>query len=132
MEKIVVPVDGSEESMDALRYAFGLFPTATIEIVHIIEVDSFPDSKNAVELAAERADEVLSQAESVAAEANRDIETVRLRGHAAKAIATYAEENDADHIVLGSTGRTGLKRVLFGSVAESVTRRASVPVTIVR
>jgi nucleotide-binding universal stress UspA family protein len=53
-------------------------------------------------------------------------------GHAAKTIVRYAEENDVDHIVMGSTGRSGISRVLLGSVAESVTRRAPCSVVIVR
>jgi len=43
-----------------------------------------------------------------------------------------APSHDVDHVVMGSRGRSGVGRVLFGSVAEAVTRRASVPVTIVR
>lgn len=134
MNTIAVGVDGSEASFDALEYAFELFPAATIHAVHVLEVDSFPEEsgKDAADLALERADEVLSQAEATAAAADRVIETVRLRGQAAKALTAYAAEKPVDHIVMGSTGRTGLKRVLFGSVAEAVTRRASVPVTIVR
>ena len=45
---------------------------------------------------------------------------------------TYAEENDIDHIVVGSHGRGGVSRMLLGSVAETVARRSSVPVTIIR
>ncbi|TKX52117.1 universal stress protein, partial [Halorubrum sp. SS7] len=37
-----------------------------------------------------------------------------------------------DHVVLASQGRTGISRVLLGSVAEGVVRRAEVPVTVVR
>ncbi|MUW15591.1 universal stress protein, partial [Halorubrum sp. CBA1125] len=37
-----------------------------------------------------------------------------------------------DHVVLGSRGRTGLSRIVLGSVAEGVVRRAEVPVTVVR
>jgi nucleotide-binding universal stress UspA family protein len=47
-------------------------------------------------------------------------------------IVTYADENDVDHVVLGSHGRKGLTRVLLGSVAEAVVRRSPVPVTVVR
>jgi len=44
----------------------------------------------------------------------------------------YAEESDVDHIVIGSHGRSGVSRILLGSVAESVVRRADMPVTVVR
>jgi nucleotide-binding universal stress UspA family protein len=134
MDEILVPVDGSSESMHALEYAFDLFPERSIRVAHVLEVDQIPDQtgETAFEYAADRADEVLADAESVAADNDREIATVRLTGNAGKAIVDYAEENPVDHIVMGSTGRTGVRRVLFGSVAETVTRRAPVPVTIVR
>jgi nucleotide-binding universal stress UspA family protein len=44
----------------------------------------------------------------------------------------YAEENGFDHIVTGSTGKTGISRVLMGSVASDVVARAHCPVTVVR
>jgi len=43
-------------------------------------------------------------------------------------IAKFAEEHDIDMIVLGTHGRTGLTRVLMGSVAEAVVRKAPCPV----
>jgi nucleotide-binding universal stress UspA family protein len=50
----------------------------------------------------------------------------------ARAIVDYAEEHDVAHTVVGSHGRTGVTRVLLGSVAENVMRRAPCPVTVVR
>jgi nucleotide-binding universal stress UspA family protein len=47
-------------------------------------------------------------------------------------IVRYAKEHDIDLIVLGTHGRTGLKHVLLGSVAENVVRKASCPVLTVR
>jgi nucleotide-binding universal stress UspA family protein len=49
-----------------------------------------------------------------------------------QAIVDYAEENHIAHIVAGSTGRTGLARLLIGSVASAIVARAHCPVTIVR
>ena len=45
---------------------------------------------------------------------------------------THASNQPFDHVVLASQGRTGLSRVLLGSVAEGVVRRADIPVTVVR
>jgi nucleotide-binding universal stress UspA family protein len=55
-----------------------------------------------------------------------------LRGHAADEILRTAHEVDADLIVVGTHGRSGLDRMLCGSVAESVERQSSRPVLIVR
>ena len=47
---------------------------------------------------------------------------------AADRIVEYAANNDVDLIIMGTHGRTGLRRVLMGSVAESVVRHAECPV----
>ena len=47
-------------------------------------------------------------------------------------ILTFAEDTDADLIVIGSHGRTGLARVLLGSIAEGIVRRAKCPVLTVK
>ena len=51
-----------------------------------------------------------------------------INGDPSTAIATLAEEEGADMIVMGTHGRTGLTRLLMGSVAEAVVRRAPCPV----
>ena len=59
------------------------------------------------------------------------IQTHLLRGSTVQAILTFAKDVEADAIVMGTHGRTGLRHLLLGSVAEGVIRQASVPVTIV-
>ena len=53
-------------------------------------------------------------------------------GHPARVIVEYAKEREADLIVMGTHGRTGLRRMLMGSVAEMVMRRARCPVLTVK
>ncbi len=60
------------------------------------------------------------------------VDTLLRRGFAPEAIMETAEERDADLIVMGTHGRTGLSRLLMGSVAENVLPRASCPVLIVK
>ena len=50
----------------------------------------------------------------------------------ADAILDYVEANDVDHVIMGSHGRSGISRILLGSVAEIVARRSPAPVTVVR
>jgi nucleotide-binding universal stress UspA family protein len=54
------------------------------------------------------------------------------RRNIAAAIVDYAEKEGFEHIVMGSTGRTGVSRVLLGSVASEVVAKAHCPVTVVR
>jgi nucleotide-binding universal stress UspA family protein len=55
-----------------------------------------------------------------------------VEGDPARAILKSAAERDCDLIVMGSHGRSGLKRLLFGSVAERVIRKATCPMLIVK
>ena len=57
---------------------------------------------------------------------------VKNHEHIYSGIIDYAEERDADLIVMATSGRTGAKRILLGSVAESVVRRAPCSVLVVR
>lgn len=134
MKRVLVPLDGSSESEAALRESFDLFPEGEIHAFHVVQITEFPEdpTKSAYEFATEKGEGILERAAEIAAEHDRDIETQMEEGNAAKTIVRYAEENDIDHIVMGSTGRSGIPRVLLGSVAESVTRRAPCSVVIVR
>jgi nucleotide-binding universal stress UspA family protein len=53
-------------------------------------------------------------------------------GYAPSVILDHEEENDVDLIVIATHGRTGLERLLLGSVAERIVRRASAPVFVVK
>lgn len=134
MDRILVPLDGSSQAESALEYALEMFPDARIHVLNVVQVTSLPndETESAATLAERESSEVLRTATEIAADRNREIETEAAKGHAAKAIVTYAENNDIDHIVMGTTGRSGVQRLLLGSVAESVVRRAPCSVTVTR
>lgn len=96
----------------------------------LVPLDGSDPARQALEFALEQ-HSVLSEAETLAEEYDTDIETETVFGLPRDAIIDYAEDNPIDQIIMGSHGRSGLKRVVIGSVAEKVTRHASVPVTIV-
>jgi nucleotide-binding universal stress UspA family protein len=55
-----------------------------------------------------------------------------LKGGVAKRIVAHANDWNADLIVCGDTGRTGLKRIALGSVAETVVKGSDIPVLVVK
>jgi nucleotide-binding universal stress UspA family protein len=134
MARILVPVDGSTQAKQALEEAFELFPDAEVHVLHVIQVTRIPSDPETTpyEYAKAKGERFLEDAETIAAEYNRDIETALTEGNAGRAIRKYIDDHDIDHVVMGSTGRSGMSRVLLGSVAETVTRRSPVSVTIVR
>ncbi|PGF14008.1 universal stress protein UspA [Natrinema sp. CBA1119] len=139
-ERILVPVDGSNRSEDALEYAIETFPDASITAVHVVEAGhgdigafsgmtgDIPDDSPEHE----RSEEILESAHQFAAERGTEIETERGRGRPDRLIVKRAEDGDYEMIVIGSHGRNRVARVLLGSVAEKVVRRSSVPVLVVR
>jgi len=60
------------------------------------------------------------------------VEPVLLEGNPTDELIRYAEENKMDIIIMGTLGRTGIKRLLLGSVAGNVVRHSKVPVMVVR
>jgi len=60
------------------------------------------------------------------------VETVVVFGNPDAALVEYAEENDVDHVVVGSHSGASLSEILVGSVAEEVVQRAPVSVTVAR
>lgn len=79
-----------------------------------------------------RTDDRLAAATAIADEHDVTIRTATRTGQPDQEIIAYAEEERIDHVVMGSHGRTGLTRVVLGSVAETVVRRSPTPVTIIR
>lgn len=74
----------------------------------------------------------LAQTASAIGNISAETKQVNLWGHPADQICNYAAEHDADMIVIGSHGRSGIQKALLGSVSHSVANRAPCAVTIVR
>ena len=65
-------------------------------------------------------------------EISAELETAQIWGHPVSEICNFAVDKNADLVVMGSHGRSGLKGVLLGSVSHAVVNRATCAVTIVR
>jgi len=141
VEHVLVPFDGSPLSERALKHAIENYTGTAITTICVInpiesvfaaEAGGLPRSKSWFENARAEAEAVHSTARATAERHGRELDCVTVAGKPARAILEYADENDIDHIVMGSHGRDGIERAILGSVAETVLRRARVPVTIVR
>jgi nucleotide-binding universal stress UspA family protein len=140
---VLVPYDESEGSERALEHALEQHPEATVTLLHVVDlvdagyaspvdgtVPGFWEEWFENEKAA--SERLLEEGRERANEADVDVQTETVVGRPTRAINEYVEERDVDHVVMGSHGRSGVTRVLLGSVAEGVVRRAPVPVTVVR
>lgn len=131
---IVVPVDFSEPSFEAVKLATEM--VAEPEGLHVLSVQ--PTEKESIAghyilSDDERVDNTRKNLRSeLAKHGIEGAQTTVLVGSPGVEIVNYAREVNADLIVIPSHGRTGLKHLLLGSVAERVARHAPCPVLILR
>lgn len=135
---ILVPTDFSECSERALEYAFELASKlgATVHLLHVYAPPVSPESVDFTVLATgeihnaavESLERVVQKAPPGAKLGERQV----LMGDPRGVIVQTAQRLGADLIVLGTHGRKGFKRLVLGSVAETVVRSAPCPVLAVR
>lgn len=136
---VLVAYDGSAPARKAVRYAFDSHADEEIVLLRVVELaDSFTDAGINIlqDMIRDREDEATEQLREDIDDLI-DADTVDFRaetvtGDPARAVVEYAEDHDVDHVIVGSHGRSGVSRVLLGSVAEKIARRSPVSVTIVR
>jgi len=139
-KKIMIATDGSICARLAANYGIELarLSVGTVYAVYVVSTDYF--SSMAVDYNWERMYEALKKegykavnyVEGIGELEGVTVESVLLEGHPADELIRYAEENEMDIVVMGTLGRTGIERLLLGSVAGNVVRHSKVPVMVVR
>lgn len=143
-QRILVPIDGSATSERALQEALKLAAgKAQLRLIYVIEEGypldaegyAFIDYAALQEAFRQTGERALAKAVEKVQQSGMKAETAVLDvpgEHTAKVIDKEALSWKADLIVIGTHGRSGVGRLLMGSVAEEVVRGASVPVLLVR
>ncbi|MFD1565459.1 universal stress protein [Haloarchaeobius amylolyticus] len=136
---ILVAYDGSAPAQKAVEHAFTTYPDEEIVLLRVVEAADGSTGAGimaAQEMLRDREEEVSKELpeeiKEIVSDPDIDFRTETAVGKPAREVVRFAEENDVDHIIIGSHGRSGLSRVLLGSVAEKIVRRAPVPVTVFR
>ena len=140
IKKILVPLDGSDSSFRAAEYAVKLAKMSGAEIICTHAVTSLPYLEyGKAGLATHKYIEGVKNEAETWYERVRSMGDVKVSGEtildvmsSVEAIVNYAVEKNIDLIVIGTKGRTGLKRILMGSVASGVVALAGCPVLVVR
>ncbi|MEY5098621.1 MAG: hypothetical protein RJA36_1340 [Pseudomonadota bacterium] len=139
MNRILLAVDGSDCALRAVARLIERAPPAVELELHLLNVQlpvdglvrSFVSADELQAFHHAEAEAALAAARARLAAAGMPFRQHVLVGHPAREICRLAAELGCDEIVMGSHGRTGLVRLLLGSVAAEVREQASVPVTLV-
>lgn len=135
LDSLLVPFDGSESAMAAVDQAIDLAKTTdgTINLLNVVNYSAISGGEIASGMVIDALEEAGEQA--LAAAAERIEENGVMVGDSAveigspfRTIVKYAEQNDIDCIVMGTHGRSGVDRLLLGSVTERVIRQTELPV----
>lgn len=141
IKEILVPVDGSVNSIRAARFAmemasamdvgvrlFYVFPAASVEIIGMAGM-SRADIDQAAQAAAQRAfDETR---EALGSDMIEQVEQETSIGDPAEEIIRYTEDDQTVMVVLGRRGLSRMKSLMLGSVSDKVIRHARSPVTVI-
>lgn len=135
-QNILCPTDFSEPSDAAIRYASSLAHhyKAKLHLVFVMERPVAYGAGDGVFVFTDEDREAIKQKLLSVKPSEDDVEFEHhvLDGEPAHEIVALAKKVEADLIVMGTHGRTGLFRLLMGSVAEQVVRKAECPVLALR
>jgi nucleotide-binding universal stress UspA family protein len=135
-ERILHPTDGSTGSAHVALQAIDLAEQygATVHAVNVVDTDitSLFGNQADSDRLTERGENAVESVRKMGEAHDVAVETTVLEGDPAETILDYADEIDADVIVAGTHGRSGVRRRLLGSVAEQLVRHATQPVLTVR
>jgi nucleotide-binding universal stress UspA family protein len=139
--KILVPVDGSEPALDAVRYALRLrregldasFVLANVqEPTYLYEMVMAPDAEVLGKVSGAAGSHALEGAEALFKAAGARFEREIGSGDPAHTLIDIAERHGCETIIMGARGMGALRSALLGSVSQAVLHASKLPVTIVK
>ena len=149
-QKILVSIDGSDKSLEAADYSISIAKNTNAQmiILNVLETEPCYYGKKAYEGASpeelnkvyenEKAiiqkilNDIQEKAKTVGIESKTEILMIPRTEGTVKPVLKYAEDEEIDLIVVGTRGRTGIKKMLLGSVASGVVTYAHCPVIVVK
>lgn len=140
--KILVAVDGSQNSMNAVKHALTLAKNsnASIVVVNVVDLSSIfrilpaKTKKQLTHLGKEESYRMLDMVKNMAKQNKMEVETKTIESStsAGNTIIDYSKRRDIDLIVIGAGEKSRASKALLGSVASKIVTYASCPVLIVR
>jgi nucleotide-binding universal stress UspA family protein len=142
IKKVLVPIDFSDYSKSALKYAvnFAKSFSADITLVYVVEPIIYPPDFSMGQIAIptvstewdERAQEELDKLAKTEISKDVKVKSIIKTGKPFVEIIETAKEEEIDLIIIATHGHSGVEHILFGSTAEKVVRKAPCPVLTLR
>jgi nucleotide-binding universal stress UspA family protein len=142
LQRILVPIDFSDHSKNALKYAISFAQQfkASIDLIYVVEPTIYPADFSFGQIGFPNVEEELQ------VHGNEELENLIKKEISGKVVSRkavrtgkpfyeinqYAQERDIDLIIIATHGHSGMEHILFGSTAEKVVRKAPCPVLVVR
>lgn len=142
-KKIMVATDGSGTSMktaelaiDLARHSGGsviaIYVVDILRLAHLPGYTAFPSiSSELMKLMLREGELAIAEIEDMASDAGVPFDRIIAEGNPAEEILKKSKDSGSDMLALGRIGRSGLEKILLGSVAEKVMRHSRIPVLIV-
>lgn len=139
-DTVLFPTDGSETALAAADHGIDMAARhdATMHVLYVVDHERVtqmaPDlgGDHVKDTLQEEGQRATSEIADMASAEGVDTTTSVREGTAGEMIISYAEDIDADAIVMGTNGRSGMDRLLLGSTAERVIQNTDLPVMTVK
>ena len=137
-KKILIATDGSKRTQSAVDTGLQLAQQHKSKVYAVYVVDTVTFTSIPMDVTWENMYQLLKDEGEAAvnrvkeAGQGADIETHVLEGNPAVEITRFAKDNEVDLIIVGTLGKSGIDRILLGSVAEKVVRIAPCPVLVIK
>ena len=142
-QHILVPVDGSETAMTVVKHAAELAKkfNSKVTVIQVMTLDpyiaseyfAYGQSNQLIERARNFILENIEKAKQEFLDEGIEVDTLLLEGeNIHQTIAQAVEDNKVDLVVLSSHGRSGIKKLFLGSVAQSLITELHIPVLVVK
>jgi nucleotide-binding universal stress UspA family protein len=140
IKQILVPTDFSENAGLAVSYAVELAKqsSAKLHLLHIPVVPTYllmdlsynPGPEAVTRILNDSQEALDEQAKGIAAAGVEYLAAIR-EGTVHEVIRDYAKEHDVDLVVIGTHGRTGISKLMYGSVTERVLKTVHTPIVVI-
>lgn len=141
MHCILVPVDGSEPALNAVKHTLSMLDNGYSGCIHLMHVMpiifpagelEFPDYSLIEKSQKQQAKKILKEAGKLLDKTDLEYKTHIVRGTVSREIVGYAQSHHCDLIVMGTRGMGAFGNLVLGSTATQVVHLSEIPVTLVK